>query len=951
MDKLEVLEDLFGERPYQKLVQEIKDFAIIHLDQQGMILSWNRGAEHIFEFSEEEVTGSHFSVIFTPEDKTRNVPQQELEKAAETGCAEDVRWHQCKDGKRVFVNGVTTALKDESGKLLGFAKVARDTTRRREIEEALEKSNQRTSNILESITDAFFALDENWRFTYINRQAEALLLRKSKELLGKNVWDEFPEAIGSTFDYQYRKAVDEQVSVTFEEFFSPLKAWFEVRAYPSSDGLSVYFHNISERKQSEAALLERSRLAALNGEIGTALIQEGDLKSLLNRCAEALVRHLNVPFARIWTFNIKENVLELQASAGMYTHLDGEHSRIAVGKFKIGEIARKRLPHLTNEVSNDPLFSNKEWAKREGMIAFAGYPLIVEERLIGVMCVFARQPLTDLTLQAMESISNGIANAIERKRVEEALLESEEQYRIVAETASDAIISINEQSEILFVNHAAERIFGYKVEQMVGQPLTMLMPEYLRHLHEAGLERYIETGKRHLSWEHVEVTGFHKKGYEFPLELSFGEFNKNSKHVFIGIARDISERKETEAEREQILQREQKARHESEEANRVKDEFLATLSHELRTPLNAILGWSNLLRSGKLAPEESLRALETVERNARSQAQLIDDLLDISRIITGKLRLEVAAVELSDIIRSAVDAVRPASAAKNIRLQTLFDKNVGPISGDGNRLQQVIWNLLTNAVKFTPKDGQIQVRLEQINSHVEIVVSDTGQGIDAEFLPFIFDRFRQADQTSTRRQGGLGLGLSIVRQIVEMHGGTVSVESEGENLGTSFIVKLPRMTTLPRTEKENEKRVDPTSDSYFQFEGSPEMTDLRILVVDDEPDSRELLRVVLEQCGSKVTTAGSSAEAINFLEKGAFDVLLSDIGMPDEDGYTFIGKVRALPKEKGGHIPAVALTAYARVEDRIRALKAGFQLHVSKPVEPVELTAVISSLAAGIGKE
>ena len=950
MDKLEVLEDLFGERPYQKLVQEIKDFAIIHLDREGKILSWNSGAEHIFGFTEKEIAGQDFSIIFTPEDKARNAPEKELEKAAEIGRAEDVRWHLRKNGKLVFVNGVTTALRNESGKLLGFAKVARDTTRRREIEEALEKSNQRTSNILESITDAFFALDTNWRFTYINRQAETLLLRKSNELLGENIWDEFPEAVGTTFDYQYRKAVNEQVSVTFEEFFPPLKAWFEVRAYPSPDGLSVYFHNINERKQSEAALFERSRLAALNGEIGTALIREGDLRSLLNQCAVALVKHLEVAFARIWTFNGGENVLELQASAGMYTHLDGEHSRIPLGKFKIGEIAQKRLPHLTNEVLNDPRIGNKEWAKREGMIAFAGYPLIVEDRLIGVMCVFARQSLTELTLQAMESISNGIANAIERKRVEEALLESEEQYRIVAETATDAIISINNHSEILFVNHAAERIFGYKVEQLLGQPLTMLMPEYLRHLHEAGLERYIETGKRHLSWEHVEVPGLHQKGYEFPLELSFGEFNKNNKHIFIGIARDISERKEAEAEREQILQREQKARRESEEANRIKDEFLATLSHELRTPLNAVLGWSNLLRSGKLAPEASSRALETVERNARSQAKLIDDLLDISRIITGKLRLEINTVELSDIIRSAVDAVRPAAEAKSIRLQTLLDTNVGPISGDGNRLQQVVWNLLTNAVKFTPKGGQVQARLERVNSHVEIIVSDTGQGIDAEFLPFVFDRFRQADQTSTRQQGGLGLGLSIVRQIVEMHGGTVTVESEGEDSGTNFVVKLPRMAALPRAETENEKRIHPTSDRHFQFECAPEMTGLRILVVDDEPDSRELLRAVLEQCGSKVTTASSSAEAINFLENGAFDILLSDIGMPDEDGYTLIGKVRALPKEKGGHIPAVALTAYARVEDRIRTLKAGFQIHVSKPVEPMELAAVVSSLAAGTGK-
>ncbi len=833
MNKKEKLEDLFGDRPYQTLVQEIRDFAILHLDQYGKILSWNKGAELIFGFTKEEIIGQNFSIIFTPEDRAQSIDEKELDKAVETGRSEDIRWHLRKNGTRVFTNGVTTAFRSESGNLLGFAKVARDTTR---------------------------------------------------------------------------------------------------------------------RTQAEELLLERGRLAALNGDIGNALTEEGDLRSVLNRCTEALVKNLDVAFARIWTFNNSENVLELQASAGMYTHLDGAHSRIPLGKFKIGMIAEERIPHLTNEVFKDPRVSDKEWAEREGMMAFAGYPLIVEERLVGVMCVFARQPLTDLTLQAMASVSNGIANGIERKRVEEALLESEEQYRIVAETASDVIISINKQSTILFINRAAERIFGHKIEQMLGQPLTMLMPKYLRHLHKAGLERYLETGKRHLSWKHVEVSGLHRDGYEFPLELSFGEFKKNDEHIFIGIARDISERKQAEAEREQILQREQEARHVAEEANRIKDEFLATLSHELRTPLNAILGWSNLLLNGKLDEEASIRALKTVERNARSQSQLIDDLLDTSRIITGKLRLEVRPVELLNVIETAVEAVRPAADAKNIRLEMLLDTETGPISGDADRLQQVFWNLLANSVKFTPKGGRVQVRLERVDSHVEIIISDTGKGINPEFLPYVFDRFRQADQTSTRSEGGLGLGLSIARQIVEMHGGTVHAESEGEGLGTSFIVRLSRIATVPHNEKGKKKRVHPTFGGELQFDCDPELNGLRILIVDDEADSRHLLRVVLEQCGAKATTVGSAAEALKALEDASYDVLVSDIGMPVEDGYMLINQVRSLPKEKGGRIPAIALTAYARVEDRVRALTAGFQFHVPKPVEPMELAAIVSSLAEGIGK-
>jgi signal transduction histidine kinase/CheY-like chemotaxis protein len=397
--------------------------------------------------------------------------------------------------------------------------------------------------------------------------------------------------------------------------------------------------------------------------------------------------------------------------------------------------------------------------------------------------------------------------------------------------------------------------------------------------------------------------------------------------------------------------REQEARQTAEQANKIKDDFLATVSHELRTPLNAILGWSSMLRSGRVDTVSTARALETIERNARAQAQLIDDLLDISRIISGKLRLNVHTMELYTVIESAVEAVRPAAEAKEIRLQTLLDTKAGPISGDADRLQQVVWNLLSNAVKFTPKQGRVQIRLEQVNSHVEIIVSDTGKGIEPEFIPYVFDRFRQADQTITRSQGGLGLGLSIVRQLVEMHGGTVKAESGGIDKGTSFIVKLPRLITIPRTEKEMKERAHPTiSKEFISMDCAPELTGLRILVVDDESDSRELLCTVLEECGSEVVAAGSVKETLLIMEKEQFDVLVSDIGMPEEDGYTLINKVRALPDEHGGRIPAIALTAYARTEDRIRALTAGFQVHVPKPVEPVELVAVIASLAKGLKK-
>lgn len=380
------------------------------------------------------------------------------------------------------------------------------------------------------------------------------------------------------------------------------------------------------------------------------------------------------------------------------------------------------------------------------------------------------------------------------------------------------------------------------------------------------------------------------------------------------------------------------------EANRIKDEFLATVSHELRTPLTSILGWAHLLRAGQLGEASAANALEVIERNARSQAQLIDDLLDVSRIITGKLRLDVQPVDPAWCIEAAVEAVRPAADAKGIRLQKVIETGVSPVAGDPARLQQVVWNLLSNAIKFTPRGGRVWVRLERVNSHIEITVSDTGAGISREFLPFVFDRFRQADQTITRAHGGLGLGLAITRHLVELHGGAVHAESPGEGQGATFTVKLPPMTVYQS--ERSPKHAHPKASDVHSLADCPERLDgLKLLVVDDEADTRELLGAVLEQCGAEVTAVGSAEEALEALEKLHPNVLMSDIGMLGEDGYALIRKVRALPAERGGGTPAVALTAYARTEDRVRALSSGYQVHIAKPVEPAELIAAVASLA------
>lgn len=381
----------------------------------------------------------------------------------------------------------------------------------------------------------------------------------------------------------------------------------------------------------------------------------------------------------------------------------------------------------------------------------------------------------------------------------------------------------------------------------------------------------------------------------------------------------------------------------AETAIRAKDEFLATISHELRTPLNAIVGWVRIL-SRKNVDEATLNhAIEVIQRNTQSQAKLIEDILDVSRIITGKFRLDLHPVDLVSVVKSGVESLRPAAEAKEIRLTVVIDPKASPVTGDPERLQQVVWNLVSNAIKFTPKAGRVQVHLERINSHLEITVSDTGQGIAPEFLPYVFDHFRQADATSTRAHGGLGLGLAIVRHLVELHGGSVAVHSPGLGQGAAFSVKLP-LTALSKKVRGKDE-VHPSTEKNRSFDCPPILNNLRVLVVDDEADSVEVLKLVLKECGAEVSTAYSAKEALRALEAYPPDVLISDIGMPGEDGYDLIKKFRELASVQGKRIPAIALTAYSRAEDRKRALSAGFQMHLAKPVEPDELVMAVANLA------
>jgi PAS domain S-box-containing protein len=525
------------------------------------------------------------------------------------------------------------------------------------------------------------------------------------------------------------------------------------------------------------------------------------------------------------------------------------------------------------------------------------------------------------------------ADITDRKQAEATILQREAQFRQLADAMPQQVWITDAQGNTQYVNQQWTAYTGLTLEQ------TQDIHYADQVIHPDDFET---TGRL---WSTALATGLPYQAefrlkyqadrtYRWFLSRAIAIRDEQGQIVqWFGTSTDIEEFRCAQAEREQLLQREQTAREVAENANRIKDEFLAVLSHELRSPLNPILGWSTLLLSKKLDEAKTAQALTTIQRNARLQSELIEDLLDVARILRGKLSLNVAVVNLVSIIQAAMETVRLAAEAKSIQLEASLAPDVGPVSGDSTRLQQVIWNLLSNAVKFTSNGGRVNIRLESLGSHAQITVSDTGQGIEPDFLPYVFDHFRQANAATTRKFGGLGLGLAIVRHLVELHGGTVKVESLGVGMGATFTVRLPLMP-LQTIDYQNGRLSESSSD----------LNGIQVLVVDDEPDSREFVAFVLEQAGADVMTATTADKALITLIQSKPDVILSDIGMPEVDGYMLMQQVRALPPDQGGQVPAIALTAYAGDFNQQQALQAGFQQHVSKPVEPEVLIRAITSL-------
>ncbi|PYJ11776.1 MAG: hypothetical protein DMF06_01655 [Verrucomicrobia bacterium] len=504
-------------------------------------------------------------------------------------------------------------------------------------------------------------------------------------------------------------------------------------------------------------------------------------------------------------------------------------------------------------------------------------------------------------------------------------------YTAIVDSSEDAIVSKDLHSIVKSWNKGAERTFGYTAEEMIGHSIVQLLPPD-RLQEEAHILARLHRGER---VEHYETVRRRKDGQLIDVSLTISPI-RDERGVIVGaskIARDVTKQKEA-------LRKLAEAHEQLKRADTMKAEFLATLSHELRTPLNAILGWVQILKNG--ATEDDLeQAVPVIERNVRAQAQLIEDLLDMSRIEAGKLSLDIQPVDLAEIVNASLETVRPAAHGREIRLTSAFSSIDGVVMGDKNRLQQILWNLLINAVKFTPKGGRVHVVTERSNSHVDLSVTDSGQGIAPEFLNQVFDRFRQADSSTTRPHGGLGLGLSIVKHLAELHGGSVHVASAGVNLGATFTVSLPLQSVRqrPGTRSKSQRSV-----AIDDGATEADLSGVKILVVDDEKDSVEIVRRILGRTGAEVCTAGSMEEALTEFKRFAPHVVLSDIGMPGHDGYELIARLRKLPG--GRTVPAVALTALARSEDRTRALRAGFQLHVPKPVDSAELITVVQNLAA-----
>ncbi len=886
---------------FLKCLLEANVDGIIAFDRECRYTTWNRAMERISGVKRDEVLGKEAFELF-PCLKETGEDKYYFDALAGRSVVVDNRpYIISQSGRSGFFDGYYSPRHDENGEVVGGVAIIRDVTDRKLAESAPPDEHKRLAFHVENTPLAVIEWDQEFKVLRWSPAAQKLFGWKAEEVLGMRFSD-WQFVVPDDFEVvnqvgRRQNEGEERHGVSRNRNYTKLGSILHCEWYNSA------LYNEHGKLVSVLSLV-------LDVTVATR-IEEALRKS------EAQYRLLFESNPQpMWVYDLVtlRFVAVNDAAVRHYGYSRAEFLDMSIKDIRPAEDIALLENYLATDIAE--MESAGEWRHQKKDGTFINVEITSSRLTFGG--------------RAAEFVL--VHDVTERKKAETALRISEDRYRDLVDNSHELICTHDLEGRVLSVNPWASRVLGYPRNSLVGINIRDgLLPEYrekfdeyLRTVITEGSARGVmkvrtATGETRL-WEYYNT--LRTEGVEKP--------------IVRGMAHDATERR-------QALKREKEARLEAEAANRVKDEFLSTLSHELRTPLTAIMGWADLLLHDEVELNKRHQALETIFRNANSQCQLINDLLEVSRIITGKLRLEFVACELQSVIEAAAESIRPTAEAKGVRLQVLLEPHVGEVFGDGERLQQIVWNLLSNGVKFTRKGGLVQVTLQRINSHVEIVVSDTGVGIKSDFLPHVFDRFRQADGSTTRNYGGLGLGLAIVRHLVELHGGTAWAESPGEDQGARFTVRFPAMATNEHPVPEQLKPVAVTAVESPERQPSS-LKGLRVLVVDDETDARTLLTMMLERCGAQVVAVGSSREGLESVESWRPDVLIADIGMPVEDGYGLIKKIRALPKKKGGQTPALALTAYARTEDRVRALSAGYQVHLAKPVDRFELAAVVASL-------
>ena len=883
---------------FLKCLLEANVDGIIAFDMDCRYTLWNRAMEEFSGVKRQEVLGRSAFELFDCLKETGEDKYYLDAIAGKTVVAEARPYNIPETGRSGFFDGYYSPRYDENGSVIGGVAIIRDVTDRKRAEATAMEAHRLAFHV-ENTPLAVIEWDHEFRVLRWSPAAERLFGWVGAEVLGKRFSDwnfVVPEDIEAVNEVGKRQNDgEEHHGILRNKNYTKLGSVVNCEWYNS------------------ALYDERGKLISVLSLVLDITVATRIEEALRKSEAQYRLLFESNPQA-MWVYDLETRrfLAVNNAAIQRYGYSRAEFLSMTIEDVRPPQDVQVLRKYLEN---TNPHFNQAgEWRhqKKDGTIITVE---ITSNRLNfeGRRAVFV--------------LANDIT---ERKTAEKALRDSEDRYRDLVDNSHELICTHDLEGRVISVNPWASRVLGYPQESLLGMNIRDgLLPEY-----RDDFDKYLEKVKTEGSakgvmkvrtasgevrmWEYYNT--LRTQGVETP--------------IVRGMAHDATERR-------QALAREKEARIEAEEANRVKDEFLSTLSHELRTPLTAIMGWSNLLLHGEVDETRQQQAIETIARNANSQCQLIDDLLEVSRIITGKLRLDFVGCELQPVIQAAAESLRPTADAKGVKLYVTLAQNLGMVMGDRERLQQVVWNLVSNAVKFTPAGGEVNVRLNRINSHLEIAVSDTGAGVHPDFLPHVFDRFRQADGSTTRAHGGLGLGLAIVRHLVELHGGVAVADSPGVGKGATFTVRFPLMLPVEapvHVDVDKNRRLTVAEQPCVVLDG------LRVLIVDDEEDARELVSVMLTRSGAAMKCASSSTEAMEIIESWRPDVLIADIGMPVEDGYGLIKRVRALPRESGGQTPALALTAYARTEDRVRALSAGYQVHLSKPVDRVELAAVVARL-------